>query len=418
MTSRAARPVGRGLWPTALLALLLGLAVLPAAPAGAATGRGSWDVSGTTTLRLVGHGFGHGHGLSQYGAEGAARAGLTAAEIIAFYYPGTDVGRARGRLRVLLTADADDRLVVLPTPRLAARDLTTGERTPLLALGAGLGSEGQDADRYRLRPLRNGGTEVAAHVHREGWTRLLTTTGDAQVGAGRLPVTLVAGGAERAYRGVLRSATVTPGERTRDTVNVVTLEDYLRGVVPREVPASWTPAAVQAQAIAARTYAAYERDHPRASHYDLCDTTSCQVYGGVTDEHPASDAAVEATAGTVVEADGAPAFTQFSASSGGWTSAGSAPYLVAQEDPWDDWSGNTVHEWSTDVTVARLEALWPVVGDLQQVRVLDRDGNGQWKGRVRSLRLVGDAGAVTMSGDAFRSALGLRSTWFTFRLRG
>ena len=132
------------------------------------------------------------------------------------------------------------------------------------------------------------------------------------------------------YRGSLRSLRPSSGSRSRDTVNVLRLDDYLKGVVPREMPASWSPAAVQAQAIAARTYAAYERAHPLTDTYQICDTTSCQVYGGYSSEHPDSNAAIEATAGKIQTYGGDPAFTQFSSSSGGWTSAGSVPYLVAK----------------------------------------------------------------------------------------
>ena len=82
-----------------------------------------------------------------------------------------------------------------------------------------------------------------------------------------------------AYRGTLRAI-------KGDTVNILPLDDYLKGVVPREVPASWKPAAVQAQAVAARTYAAFGRREPQASHYQICDTTACQVYGGYSDEGP------------------------------------------------------------------------------------------------------------------------------------
>ena len=92
------------------------------------------------------------------------------------------------------------------------------------------------------------------------------------------------------YRGALRSV-------GNNTVNVVRLEHYLRGVVPQEVPALWKPAAVQAQAVAARTYAAFERKaSSKGRGYDLCDTAHCQVYGGVDAEHPATTRAIRASA--------------------------------------------------------------------------------------------------------------------------
>jgi SpoIID/LytB domain protein len=186
------------------------------------------------------------------------------------------------------------------------------------------------------------------------------------------------------------------------------------GVVPLEMPASWSPAAVRSQAVAARTYADYGRDHPQSRAYDLCDTTSCQVYGGASAEHPDATDAVRATAGEVLTSGGAAAFTQFASSSGGWTSAGSAPYLPAKRDPYDGWSGNPVHTWSTNVTDTAVEQAWPGIGDLRRITVGSRDGNGQWGGRVRTLTLRGADGRVTLSGDTFRSVLGLRSTWVTF----
>jgi SpoIID/LytB domain protein len=390
------------------------LAAGPAAGSSAArTDR--WDVSGRASIRVVGHGYGHGHGMSQYGAEGAARAGLDAQQILDFYYPGTDTGRAVGRISVLISADTTDDLVVRPTAGLRVRDLATGEVTDLPGR-----VDGAEVGRWRVRQDHRGLARVAwlpaGAAHDGGWRALRTLQGEGELDARGAPVTLVLpDGTERAYRGRLRAAAPSPGSSARDTVNRLRLEDYLRGVVPLEMPALWSPAAVQAQAVAARTYAAYERAHPRARHYQVCDTTSCQVYGGVAAEHPASDAAIEATHGRARTVDGAPAFTQFSSSNGGWSAAGSVDYLVAQEDPYDGFDGNPVHDWSVAVTDDRIESAWPAVGDLRTVEVLSRDGNGQWGGRVVSLRLAGSRGSVTVSGDAFRSALGLRSTWLTIK---
>ena len=207
-----------------------------------------------------------------------------------------------------------------------------------------------------------------------------------------------------AYRGTLRSI-------GGDTVNVVGLDDYLKGVVPREVPASWKPAAVQAQAVAARTYAAFERRQPDAPHYQTCDTTACQVYGGYTDEQAASNAAIAATAKQILISGGKPAFTQFSASNGGWTSAGSFPYLPAKQDPAD-----TVYRgWTDSVTAAEVQKAYPAIGAFQSAEVVSRDGNGEWGGRVTSIRLVGAKTSTTISGETFRSVFGLNSTYFTIR---
>jgi SpoIID/LytB domain protein len=227
-------------------------------------------------------------------------------------------------------------------------------------------------------------------------------------------MTLVTPSGNHAYRGRLRAAAPSPGSPARDTVNVLSLDSYLKGVVPQEIPASWSREAVRAQAVAARTYAAYERAHPHGGHYQLCDTWSCQVYGGYDVEHPASNQAIDDTRGQVLLAGGGPAFTQFASSSGGWTSAGSVSYLPAREDPYDGWAGNPVHSWSLRVQDTALEKAWPAIGNLTKIVVNRRDGNGDWGGRLREITLIGARNRVRIDGDTFRALLGLRSTWVTF----
>ena len=257
------------------------------------------------------------------------------------------------------------------------------------------------ATRWRILPVSGGRSRV--QWYRSGWRPFRTLQGVAEFSAANKPVTLFVTGTQRvAYRGSLRAV-------GGHTVNVVRLDDYLRGVVPREVPALWHPQAVQAQAVAARTYAAYERAHPLSRHYQICDTTSCQVYGGASAEHPATDAAIAATAKQIRTWGGKPAFTQFSASNGGWSSAGSAPYLRAAKDPLD----TAYRGWTDTVTAAEIERAYPAIGTFTGARVLARDGNGQWGGRVTSIRLTGSRTSTTISGDTFRSIAGLRSTYFT-----
>jgi stage II sporulation protein D len=396
--SRTRAPLRAGL----LSAVLAGALLAAAAPATAVVD--TWQVPAQASITVRGHGYGHGHGMSQYGAQGAALQGLTYREIGSFYYPGTAWGTRGGRVGVLLSADTTDDLVVRARSGLAVADTAGGGWTTLPDNGA---------SQWRVA-VRSGADRVSYRT--DGWHPWRDLRGAGQFGAHGSPVTLVTPSGTRAYRGVLRAAPV-PGSTARDTVNVVSLESYLKGVVPLEMPATWSPAAVQAQAVAARTYAAYERAHPRTDRYQICDTTSCQVYGGYDAEHPASNAAVDATRGAVLLAGGEPAFTQFGSSSGGWTSAGSVPYLPAREDPYDGWSGNPNHSWSLTLTDAAFERTWPGVGDLRRIVVTDRDGHGDWGGRVRSLRLVGSKGSVTVSGDGLRSALGLKTPWVTFVVR-
>jgi SpoIID/LytB domain protein len=361
----------------------------------------SWKVPVSAKVTIKGHGYGHGHGMSQYGAEGAARRGLGYGRIVKFYYPGTSWGRSHGSIKVLISGDTTNDLVVQARRGLSVRDLAGKRRITLPRNGA-----------KRWKVARQGGANrVLFHTNR--WHRWKTLRGQGEFYAHGNPIRLYTPSGARAYRGRLRTA-VASGSRV--TVNVVTLEGYLKGVVPWEMPASWHPAAVRSQAVAARTYAAYERAHPRSSAYQICDTTACQVYGGYDAEQAASNRAVDATAHRILLAGGNPAFTQFGSSSGGWTSKGSMRYLPAKRDPYDGWSGNPVHSWSVRVTDKRIQRHWPRIGNLNRIAVTMRDGHGAWGGRAESITLRGGRGKVTMSGDTFRYRLGLRSTWVTFRI--
>ena len=386
------------------LTLPLGLSLQSPTAASSVVVDEAFAVPPSASITLTGHGYGHGHGMSQYGAEGAARAGLGYRDIVGFYYAGTEWGTASGPIKVLVSADTTDDVVVLARQGLRVRSTATQEAWTLPVNGA---------TQWRLTAGRSGRTVVSHRSGGSAWRRLMAFAGDGEFSARRAPIALVTPTRTVSYRGRLRAASPTPGGPARDTVNVLGLDRYLRGVVPLEIPATWSPEAVKAQAVAARSYASYERAHPRAGHYQVCDTTSCQVYGGRSAEHPASDEAVRATAGEALTVGGQPAFTQFASSSGGWTAAGSVPYLAAREDPYDGWAGNPVHTWTKQVTDATIEAAWPRVGNVTRLVVEARDGNGEWGGRVDDLTIVGAKGSVTVSGDAVRSALGLRSTWFT-----
>lgn len=363
---------------TAALSTLLVASGLTASPAAAGT---TYTMPASGPVTLTGHGYGHGHGLSQYGAYGAALAGKTWQEITAFYYPGTSQAKVSRWVRVHISADTSPDVVV-----------ATGNKT------------GVD---YRL-----GGV----------WKRWWTFSADGAFYAGGQPLRLYYAGTSHLFRGRLTAARPSATSTDRDTVNRLNLENYLRGVVPAEMPTSWEPDAVASQAVAARSYAAWDLSTPSSTvtHYDICDTTSCQVYGGYDREATGGNAAIDATRGIILTHNGTPAFTQFSSSSGGWTSAGSVPYLPAKQDPYDGWKRadgsyvNPNHKWSVAIDVARLESTWKI-GDLASIEVLSRDGNGDWGGRIQKLRLIGRGGKiVTVYGSDFRMKLGLKSTYFTF----
>jgi SpoIID/LytB domain protein len=392
--------------PLALI-LAVGALVLSALVTGPASGAEArkraetWATPGSTAITITGHGYGHGHGLSQYGAQGAAGQGLSWQQIVEFYYPGTTWGAVGGKVRVLITADTGRDVQVVARSGLKVGSLGRARTWRIPSL---------PAKKWRL--VAQGDDTLVQRTTGGRWRTWKRIRGEAEFSSKTGPLTLVLPGGRRDYRGTLQS--VAPRQGARQTVNKVGMEAYLRGVVPQEVPALWQPAAVSAQSVAARTYAAFERSHPSAGHYDLCDTSQCQVYGGADVEHPAATAAIRATAGQGLYHDGRPAFAQFSASNGGFSAAGSMPYLVAQADPYDALDNPTYSTWTTVVDDEQVEKHWPEVGDLTGIEVTARDGNGDWGGRVVEMAFVGTTGTARVDGDTVRSVLGLYSDWFTF----
>jgi SpoIID/LytB domain protein len=371
--------------------------------------------SGVFTVR--GHGWGHGHGMSQHGAQGMGLKGINAQRILAFYYPGTErTVDTNGLIRVLISGDTTDPVAVVSRSGLTLRDLGDS-KTYLLPTDLG-------AKRWRVLASTAATDKVQWYDGSvwKDWKAGGTKT--ALVGRGEFfstagPVTLLADAGPMAYRGTLRSAAPSETSTARNTVNVLTLDSYVKGVIPAEMPASWHKYAVRAQAVAARTYAAYDRAAHTTRYYDTCDTTACQVYKGVALEDPRSNDAADKTAGQIRTVDGQPIFSQFSSSNGGWTSQGTADgvsvgYLPHKADPYDGWSGNTNYSWSTKLSAAKIRSSYPAVGKLLRIRVIKREGGGDWQGRVEWLVLEGANATRTISGDEFRSRFGLKSTWFRF----
>ncbi len=393
--------MSRVLTPLLALVTALGLAAWPSRRPRPPTTRPAprartAEAAPATEVEFQGRGCGHGRGLSQYGALGRANAGHTHRQILDFYYPNTRWGEIGGNVRVLITGDTTRDVTVLAQQGLSITALRSGRTwTPRIA----------DVRRWRIDSDASGDRSVVSYLT-GSWHRWRDFAGEAQFSGGG-PITLVTPDGRVSYRGALRSAAPGTGP-DRDTVNVVSLENYLRGVVPREVPALWPGAAVRAQSVAARTYAAFERaDAPSGRHWQICDTAHCQVYGGHSAEHPDSNAAIAATREQVLTHNGDPAFTQFSASNGGWTVAGGFPYLPAKQDSFDHYP-----VWQATRSADEVDRHWPAIGDLESIEVVTRDGNGQWGGRVLRIKLTGDQGSTTVDGSTFASYLGLKSSWF------
>lgn len=369
----------------------------------------------TGDFTILWRGNGHGHGLSQYGAQAAAQRGLTASQILAFYYPGTTHAAAAGNIRVRLSAAPRDSLQVAPTASLTVVDTANAVSTALPTSMAGVAVK-----QWRLG-VNAQGKPVVSYLQAT-WHAYKTLVGNGKFVDARLGyVTLVYPSTKR-YSGALLAAPAVAGDLHRYTVNVVGVEQYLAGVVPSEMSPSWPAAALQSQAIAARTYALFERSAHAGSYYDICDTTMCQVYGGMGANNATSTQAVAATRGIYLAFAGKPAFTQFSASNGGWESYGGYPYLPSKLDPYTPTAEQVYgrsYSWSKpNTSVAPLQNAFPSIGTLKSVTITSREGGtgAVWRGRVMAMTLTGARGSVGISGDTFAAIFGLSSTWFTLQV--
>ena len=394
-----ARPRRRG--PVRGLALALALAVTGAAAVVTAA-----PAAAATSVTLVGHGYGHGRGMGQYGALGyAVDQGWSARTILDHYYGGTEQGVVGNTpISVRLTA-----LDAAPSSRVtSSQSFTVG----------GVRVDGGSA----ARVVRSGGTWALFTAFGGCGTGpefgpyplpanpTVATAGDPGDDVGRMLRTCHTGAH---YRGTLSFP--EDGGATR-VVNTLPIESYLRGVVPRESPASWADVgggrglqALAAQAVAARSYALAERRYPYAQ---TCDTTSCQVYGGAGQdgrrtEDSRTDFAIGASAGVVRVRGGAVVRTEFSSSTGGRTTG--TEFGNVQD--WGDLR-SPYHTWRVELAGTSVTAAYPQIGGFVALQVTRRDGQGAQGGRVLAMDVVGTAGRVGVSGDQFRVALGLRSNWF------
>ena len=366
----------------------LALTVLLAGSAGAYSSRGAKPRAvapslAQATFVISGRGWGHGVGMAQWGAYGFAQQGSTYDEILSHYYPGTTLGPAGvTRVRVLLAK--------------GSRRLTVSSEAP-----------------FRVRDASGEVWELDAGAQRFGpGLRVKPADGQAQQLPG--PLLFMPGTAplrlnDRAYRGQFQVSVAGGALRA---VNSVALEGYLLGVVPSEMPHTWLPEALKAQAVAARSYALAVRQ--TGTWFDLYPDTRSQVYSGIAGEWPSATQAVQETAGKVLLYGGHVVKTYFFSSSGGrtaapsevWPSSPLVPYLVSVADPYDTIS--PYHRWGPfTVAPKRVARVLSARGRLVDIRTTTGPS-----GRVRSVTAVGSQGESSVTGADVRRALGLRSTWF------
>jgi SpoIID/LytB domain protein len=387
------------------------------APSAAPTG----PVTLGSTITFYGRGYGHGVGLSQYGAQGRASGGQSAAGILVHYYQGTTLGTMTNKqIRVLV---------------LQGFKATTSNPVQVYGRGGTWTVDGIAATfpadaRLRFTPTTSTTTT--------SWKLIVTAPDGTTLYNAAAPSSVrirPAGGATTLqlwsrpsaydrYRGVLRLIGKTDATAAVNAVNELPMETYLRGVVPAEVPASWPVEAVKAQAIAARSYAAY-RLHPATGTFDIYDDTRSQMYLGRLVEKAGSDAAVSGTAGIVLRTPGGGiANALFHSTGGGGTennenvftsstgakTAGVLSYLRGSMDRRPDGSpydaASPYATWSTNTyTVSQIRTWFAAdsrtnVGTLVALDLRDRGVSG----RLISVTLIGaDGTRKKVASDIFRA---------------
>jgi stage II sporulation protein D len=376
------------------------LCLLVVTPATASSAMPSVAGPQSSVLVVTGRGWGHGVGMSQWGARGYALHGWSYKQILAHYYPGTRlVAGGEPRVRVLLEQGVSVATFGCPT-RMTVNDGSGAYRS----LAAGTYGVGPrlifQVGHERARVHGQNGAHVV--------TRVVSRPLQSPVIVQCRTAPLVFDG--RPYHGlfVFRAA----GGRL-SVVNSLPLDTYVRDVVGAEMPSRWGLAALEAQAVAARSYAVATL-HPSATFDEYTDDRS-QVYGGIAAESPSTDYAVAQTSGQVLTWDGRIAMTYYSSSSGGRTadlrdvfpSAAAVPYLRSVSDPYDAASPN--HEWGPFVFSSGSLGSALGTGSISSVSI-DRGPSGR---AVEVDLHLATGGVDRVAAKRIEDALHLRSTWFS-----
>ena len=418
-------------------------------PAGAQTAELAPNV-----IVVEGRGFGHGNGLSQWGALGyAVDHRWSSDQIVQHYYSNTTESDASNPdIWVHLTRnDRNDLLVTSASAFTVAGRSFDGGDVVRIGVSSGDFWVRSNAGCGRRGDLVADGLSASSR-RGDRYIEAVPSNSDYSVDdQSQLLVMIYCDGRDTAVesrRTAYRGALGVVDQNGPYAFNRVPLEQYLRGVVPRESLPEWGAAgngrgiaALEAQAIAARSYvlslAAWRGRNGRFT--DTCDFFSCQVYSGAARDGQALDhgtryihtnTAILNTAGHIrVHDDGSIAFAEFHSSSGGWTAGiDEGSHFPGVQDLGDSTVGNPNHAWESRISRSDIEAAYPSIGSLVCIEVTHRNGNGAWGGRTRGLRIVGTDGVEDFDGysgvengqwnrwarDPFRKQFALRSDWYRF----
>lgn len=355
-----------------------------------------------TVFTVSGGGYGHGVGMSQFGARGRADAGQSAAQILDAYYPGTTLATiAQPTIRVKL---GDTPSLVVSGPALtaapdgAAAAVVTAPAQSLTISASSDGSiTAQAAGGGVVVLVGPGGVGTIDWV--DGESALVSSFGH-HYRHGRLVVRSISTG-------------------SLDVVlDQLPMQRYVDGLA--EVSSSWPAEALRAQAIAGRTFAAYRLAHPQSSRFDIYASVSDQAFVGDDKASGALGdrwiAAVADTSDQVVTSGGVAIQAFYSSSNGGYSEASgyvfvtSLAYLPARPDPYDQAAGNSNFAWTEAYTGEELAA-WltaagrPNVGSITAVSIGAGVGGSGRVDRATFMVQGVSGGSFTMTGNQFRSAI-------------
>jgi stage II sporulation protein D len=360
----------------ASLAALVSLAAFVPAGASAAV---SWVVHG--------RGFGHGVGMSAYGAYGYALHGKGYRFILGHYYTGASLGTVEKPrvVRVLL-------------------DISSGD----VGFSGATSACGERLDPKRSYEAHRVGSSVRL---RSSGGKPLARCGDRLRAAGNGTIEIAGLGT---YRGALETVPTESDAGSLNVVNALALEQYVKGVMPNEVPPSWPLAELKAQAVAVRSIAI--SGDVGGNGFDLYSDTRSQVYKGLESEYASTNEAVDATRGQVVVYEGQVAETLYSACSGGHTESAvnvfgtAVPYLVGVPDPYDSYC--PLHTWTLKFSGPEISSRLGahLDGRLKQVVITKRGVSP----RIITAKLIGTGGVTTVTGSELEVALGGYDTWMSF----
>jgi stage II sporulation protein D len=335
-----------------------------------------------------GRGFGHGVGMSAYGAYGYALHGKDYRFILGHYFTGTTLGALPGPriVRVLLDISPGD----------------VGFSGATSACGLAL-DPGRSYQAHRIA------NSVAL---RSPAGKRLANCGRKLRAAGKGTIAIAGLGT---YRGALETVPTESEASSLNVVNALTVDQYVKGVIPNESPPSWPLEELKAQAVASRSFAL--TGGVGGNGFDLYSDTRSQVYEGLESEYSSSNAAANATRGEVVMYGDKIAQTLFSACSGGHTESivnvfgSSIPYLVGVPDPYDYYC--PLHTWTLRFTGPEISSRLGAYldGKLKQVVIVKRGVSP----RIVTAKLVGTGGVSTVTGEQLEVALGGYDTWMSFQ---